>query len=156
MSNSTSKYTLSDRDLQEIQNPNDFQSKYIYRYGRVKQDVIDRGKEIEGRRFWVSGLRGNSGNSVQRNQVPIEIVIFINSEGFIEFRTLRLDGTPASKKVNLFDNAGNGLHICETKIQAQYMYNKDLDGLMTHMDLKIREIECVKERLASFELNIGI
>lgn len=138
---------LPEQDLAEIMDANQFRSKYLY--GNDKEENI---KKIEGKHFWLSGVRISSGNSLKRNQLPIHVVATINRHGGISFYPISNSGDlMLNKEVKLYDNAGNGLHVCETKLQAQYMYNKDLEKQMQILDSRIREVNSIKERFITLE-----
>lgn len=140
---------LSEAELSEVQDPYRFQAKYFKDVNREEER-----KKIDGKYFWLSGVRMSNGNAIQRNQPPIE-VIFVNQQGQEGFRAISKTRDPLSKKVKLYDNAGNGLHICETKLQAQYMYNQDLINEIEMMNQRIKEIEYVKDRLVNLEQDLN-
>lgn len=136
---------LREHELAGIQNPRDFKTKYFLNQNRATEC-----KKIDGKYFWLSGVRMSSAYSLKRNQPPIE-VIFIYNNGKANFHMLSKSGEPLQKTINLYDREGNGLHVCETKLQAQYMYNQDLIEQLQIMDSRIRGIEAVKDKLVGLE-----
>lgn len=139
---------LSSHDLDNILTPSQFNDKYF--------SVSDRSKvltELDGTYFWLTGIRMSNGNAIQRNQRPVEVIL-VNQLDRVTFHPISKSGRPLKKRIELYDNAGNGLYICETKLQAQYMYNKDLIKAVADMNYRIKEIESVKDRLVSLEQNL--
>lgn len=145
------KVELNQHEFFGIQTSQEFNKKYMTTYG--SHNKTSEALRIEGMYFWVSGVHLSGGNQLQRNQLPTEVVVVIEDNGQPALYTLTKQGK-SSKKVSLRDNAGNGLNICETRRQAQYMYNKDLEAAVLTMNSRIRELQAVKDRLFTLELEL--
>lgn len=141
---------LSELDIEEIQSPYDFQRKYDY-----GKKTHDEASGIEGKYYWISRLASSRGLHTQRNQEPVQVVVVIGSKGEPIFHKVSSNGKTLKGKISLYDNAGNGLHICETEYQAAYMYNIDIEKAMSEFDSKIEDIEIAKSRLATQEQDLN-
>lgn len=163
---SLERYKLSERDLEEIKDSHYFINSYIpTRFESINEsnknmyperynagvEKREKARASQGRHYWVSSLRLSSGTSLQRNQRPAEVVVLLDKDEVFSLYLLKRSGEVSTKKVPLRDNAGNDLHICETKLQAQYKYNQDIVEAMECIDSQIREKEEARDNLANLK-----
>lgn len=115
--------------------------------------------DYEGRHLWVSAVAMSRKNSLQRNLKPAEVVFTIINSKNKQFSLMLVDkktGLLTNRKIDLMDNAGNGLNVCENRFQAEYLYNKDLIKAINEMDRRISDLQVIKDRLVSLEIDLQI
>lgn len=109
---------------------------------------------IVGRHFWFSSVVISNKASLERNQLPIETIVSRDVTGGPSFHKISPTGDPLDEIVKI-GNLSPAENICETELQARYMYNKDLEVILSELDERERGLDKIRSRIIGLELDTG-